>query len=88
MTDSSETLDFDELMAQAGIFPTEPNYVVSGSGTGWYYSIEKKSMVRVQRGGSVFILEDFVSGSDKIMCQAGNEIVYIPASEILEIGWN
>ncbi len=88
MTDSSELRDFDELMAQAGLLPAEQNYVVSGSGSAWYYSIEKKSMVRVQRGGTVFLLEDFVSGSEKLMCQTGNEIVYIPATEILEIGWN
>ena len=88
MTDSGDPVDFDEVLAQAGIYPSEPSYVVSGSGKGWYYSVEKKSIIPIQRGSAVYMLEDFVSGSDRIMCQAGNEIVYIPASDILEIGWN
>ena len=87
MTDLPDVSDFDEMLAAAGIIESEPTYIVSGSGTGWFYSVEKKTMVCVPRGTPVYVLEA-MSGSRKTMCQAGNEIVYIPGNEILEIGWN
>ena len=66
---------------------SEPTYIVSGSGYAWYYSIEKKSMVMINRGATCLPLDDTES-DDKILCQAGNEIVYIPSQEIIELGWN
>ncbi len=66
---------------------SEPTYIVSGSGYAWYYSIERKSMVMINRGVTCLPLDD-AQGSEKILCQAGNEIVYIPSKEIIELGWN
>tara|TARA_B100000131_G_C17882243_1_gene518784 strand:+ start:234 stop:473 length:240 start_codon:yes stop_codon:yes gene_type:complete len=78
--DSISDLDLTEAAS-------EPTYIVSGSGHAWYYSIEKKSMVMINRGATCLPLDDTES-SEKILCQAGNEIVYIPAQEIIELGWN
>jgi len=67
---------------------SEPTYIVSGSGHAWYYSIERKSMVMINRGTLCLPMEESAGSPGKVLCQAGNEIVYIPLREIIELGWN
>tara|TARA_R100000664_G_C2758624_1_gene147667 strand:+ start:3531 stop:3791 length:261 start_codon:yes stop_codon:yes gene_type:complete len=66
----------------------QPEYILSGSGFGWYYSDTRRTMIRLRRGSECIVFEDNIDSPSKVLVQVGNEILYIDPKEILEVGWN
>lgn len=67
---------------------SQPVYILSGSGFGWYYSEAKRSMVRVSRGSECTFCEEDPKNPNVYFVQIGSEIFSIPKEDLLEIGWN
>lgn len=65
-----------------------PSCILSGSGFAWFYSDTRKTMVRVIRGTECIIFEKDPYHNEKFIVQIGNEVLSIPESQLLEIGWN
>ena len=67
---------------------SQPEYILSGSGFGWFYSDAKRTMVRVTRGSECILFEDELKDNNHVIAQVGSEILSIPSDEIIELGWN
>ena len=72
----------DEFAADADI----PQYVISGSGCGWFVDPETRFMVQVTRGTEVFPIEEI--DSNRTLVRGPFNFLIIPNDEILEIGFN
>ncbi len=67
---------------------SQPGYILSGSGFGWYYSDSKKTMVRVARGSECIVFEKDPLNKTKFIVQVGNDLLSISEDDLIEIGWN
>ena len=56
-----------------------PNYVISGSGWGWFLDPEKNQMVP---------LPGETDSLDRCLVRSDYRFLLIPESEVQEIGWN
>jgi hypothetical protein len=65
-----------------------PNYVISGSGWGWFLDPEKNQMVRVSRGSEIVPLPGETDTLDRCLVRSDYRFLLIPESEVQEIGWN
>jgi len=65
-----------------------PQYVISGSGWGYYLDPELQQMVMTQRGTEIILIDEATVGSDKILCKSPYRFLLIPLLEVQEIGWN
>lgn len=63
-----------------------PCYVISGSGTGWFFDPETKFMVNIARGTEILPVEDLAGG--KVLVRSPFNFLVIPDDEIIEIGFN
>ena len=63
-----------------------PSYVISGSGTAWYFDPETKFMVNIARGTEVLPVEDLEGG--KTLVRSPFNFLVMPSDEIIEIGFN
>ena len=71
------------------MIPTvSPQYVISGSGWGFYLDPELQQMVMTQRGTEIIPVDDEVIGNDKLLCKSPYRFLLIPLLEVQEIGWN
>ena len=82
MEDMQEVLDLLEN------YNTHPVYILSGSGSRWYYSDLKRTMVRVPTGSECIFCEEDPENPDIFIVQIGNEIFSVPKSDLIEVGWN
>lgn len=67
---------------------SQPSYILSGSGFSWFYSDDKRTMVRVMRGTECMLYEKDPYINGKYIIQVGNEILSVCEKELIEIGWN
>jgi len=65
-----------------------PNYVISGSGWGWFLDPEKNQMVRVSRGSEIVPLPGETDALDRCLVRSDYRFLLVPESEVQEIGWN
>ena len=80
--------DTQEIFELLENYNSHPVYILSGSGSKWYYSDLKRTMVRVATGSEcIFCEEDPVNPSLYIV-QIGNEVFSIPKSDLIEVGWH
>lgn len=83
---------FQEILSSGFEIPVDeafhPECILSGSGFGWFYSETKRTMVRVIRGSECLIFDKDPTNDSKVIVQIGNEVLSIPESELLEVGWN
>ncbi len=82
------TSDLSELSSLLETYNTHPVYILSGSGSTWYYSEAKRTMVRVSRGSECLYCEDDPGNKEKCIVQIGSEIFSIPKVDLIEVGWN
>ena len=68
--------------------PLPPIHKIKGKGYMWCYSPMKKTMVRVNRGNKVYILDDEPDEKNQLMAYTPNEIIFIDKKEIIELGYN
>ena len=79
------TDDFvEELIASAA---SQSQYVISGSGWGWYLDPDCHEFVRVSRGTSILPLPS-ESEENKILVRTPYRFLLVPEEEVVEIGWN
>ena len=88
MNDSQDSL-FEELLAGSGFTETSlPQYVISGSGWGWYLDPEEHQMVRIARGQEIVLLPGEPDEYNRLLVRAPFRFLMIHESEVQEIGWN
>ena len=83
-----ETTDDALTMISDMIADDLPCYILSGSGTGWFFSPDTHQMVSIQRGIEIMPLVDEVDASGKMLVSSPNHVFLIPQKEILEVGYN
>jgi len=67
-----------------------PQYIISGSGWGWFFDPESHQMVRVARGSEIVPLpsaDDELINS-KVLVRASYRFLLIDSDEVQEVGWN
>lgn len=67
---------------------SQPTYILSGSGFGWFYNGGNKQMVRVRRGIECILFDEDPLDKNKFIVEIDNQILSISKEEILEVGWN
>ena len=67
---------------------SQPVYILSGSGSRWYYSDLKKCMVRISTGSECIFCEEDSQNPGFYIVQIGTEIFSIPKKDLIEVGWN
>tara|TARA_Y100000813_G_C24031526_1_gene290067 strand:- start:374 stop:628 length:255 start_codon:yes stop_codon:yes gene_type:complete len=67
---------------------SQPSYILSGSGFGWFYDSAHRQMVRVRRGSECILFDEDPSDTNKFLVEVENKILSISKDEILELGWN
>ena len=85
--DSSHELIFADFELNT-VGYSQPSYILSGSGFSWFYSDDKRTMVRVMRGTECTLYEKDPTRTGKYIVQIGNEILSVYEQELIEIGWN
>ena len=65
-----------------------PQYVISGSGWGWFLDPEAHAMVRINRGTEIIPLGDDSDSQERLLVRAPYRFLLIPEKEVQEIGWN
>ena len=67
-----------------------PQYVISGSGWGWFLDPESHQMVRVARGSEIVPLPatEEEMENNKILVRASYRFLLIDSGEVQEVGWN
>ncbi len=68
--------------------PLPPIHKIKGKGYMWCYSPMKKTMVKVNMGNKVYILDDEPDEKNQLMVYTPNEIIFIDKKEIIELGYN
>jgi hypothetical protein len=80
-----------EVLNEEDFSSSEPYYMISGSGWGYYLDPEIHQMVLIPRGTEVIPvekIEDSSDSNDKILCRSPYRFLLIPRFEVQEIGWN
>ena len=65
-----------------------PQYIISGSGLGWFFDPDACEMVRVSRGTEIIPLPDSLDDNKRMLVRAPHRFLLIPEKEVQEIGWN
>jgi len=80
---------FEELISDA-IKETKnlPNYVISGSGWGYFLDPERNQIVRVSRGTEIIPLPGETDSLDRCLVRAAYRFLLVPECEVQEVGWN
>ena len=65
-----------------------PQYVISGSGEGWFLDPESYQMVKMNRGTEIIPLGPTADKDEKMLVRAPYRFLLIPQEEVQEIGWN
>lgn len=65
-----------------------PQHVISGSGWGWFLDPQQMEMVRALRGTEIVPVASDADYEDRVLVALSSRILLVPASEILEVGWN
>ena len=82
MEDNQDIFDLIES------YSSQPVYILSGSGSKWYYSDLKKCMVRVTTGSECIFCEEDPTNARLYIVQIGTEIFSVPKKDLIEVGWN
>jgi hypothetical protein len=86
--DYSQNL-LEELMSGSHLLgDSEPQYIISGSGWGWYLDPEIHQMVRVAKGQEIIPMPGNSDDHDRLLVRASFRFLMIPEEEVQEIGWN
>ena len=67
---------------------SQPVYILSGSGSRWYYSDLKRCMVRISTGSECTFCEEDPGNPGHYLVQIGSEVFSIPKSDLIEVCWN
>ena len=79
----------EELMAGSQFLAeSEPQYIISGSGWGWYLDPEVHQMVRVAKGQEIVLMPGAPDDNDRVLVRSPFRFLMIHESEVQEIGWN
>ena len=74
--------EIDDYASEANI----PQYIISGSGCGWFVDPETRFMVQVSRGTEIVPVEEV--DSNRTLVRGPFNFLIIPNDEIIEIGFN
>ena len=86
--DNSQDL-LEELMSGSQFLAdSEPQYIISGSGWGWYLDPEGHQMVRIAKGQEIIPMPGLPDSQDRLLVRASFRFLMIPEEEVQEIGWN
>jgi hypothetical protein len=86
--DSSQNLIEELISGSQFLGDSEPQYIISGSGWGWFLDPEIHQMVRIARGQEIIPLPGDVDDQDRLLVRAPFRFLMIPEEEVQEIGWN
>jgi hypothetical protein len=88
-TSEIEDLDVEDLMSQMlEDAVSVPNYVISGSGWGWFLDPEVHQFIRCSRGTEIIPMDELPDEADRILVRSPYRFLLIPKNEVQEIGWN
>jgi len=65
-----------------------PNYVISGSGLGWFLDPERNQVVCISRGTEIIPLPGDTDNLDRCLVRASYRFLLVPECEVQEVGWN
>ena len=65
-----------------------PCYTLAGSGYDWFYDVDLNKMVKILRGQNVIPLGEVNEKNGTILVFTGYNAIWIPASDIIDTGWN
>ena len=68
--------------------PPAPIYEIKGSGHIWCYSPSKKTMVRIPRGGKIYILDSEPDENNRLLIFSPYEVVCVDVDEVQKVGYN
>ena len=66
----------------------ETQYVISGSGWGWFLDPDTYEFVRTSRGTEILPLPGDFDDKDRMLVKTQYRFLLIPKNEVQEIGWN
>ncbi len=85
----SEELDMEDVMSELLEGASSiPNYVISGSGWGWFLDPESHQFIRCSRGTEIVPIDENPDAADRILVKSPYRFLLIPKNEVQEIGWN
>jgi len=67
---------------------SEPCYILSGSGVGWFLDPVSKEMVRIMRGVELVPVSPDLDEYNRILVKTSTRFLLVPTSELEELGWN
>tara|TARA_Y100000310_G_C20223002_1_gene596609 strand:- start:187 stop:486 length:300 start_codon:yes stop_codon:yes gene_type:complete len=68
--------------------PPAPIYEIKGNGYIWCFSPSKKTMVRIPRGGKIYILDSEPDENNRLLIFSPYEVVYVNANDVRKVGYN
>lgn len=86
--DSTQDFVDDIISGSQFLEDNEPQYIISGSGWGWYLDPEVHQMVRVAKGQEIIPMPGSTDDQDRLLVRAPFRFLMIPEEEVQEIGWN
>ena len=66
----------------------DTQYVISGSGWGWYLDPDTHEFVRVSRGTQIIPMMDQQDDRERVLVKSLYRFLLIPIAEVQEVGWN
>tara|TARA_B100000214_G_scaffold363550_1_gene329166 strand:- start:33 stop:299 length:267 start_codon:yes stop_codon:yes gene_type:complete len=88
MSEATEILESILNELDPSTFDSSPQYIISGSGWGFYLDPETQQMVMTPRGTEIVPVDDITEEDEKVLCKSPYRFLLIPVSEVQEIGWN
>jgi hypothetical protein len=76
----------DQLLLSLMSEADEPQYIVSGSGLGWFWDPSRNQMIMINRGAEISLVSEY--DKDKSLVSTKSGYFIISNDEIIEIGYN
>ena len=80
--------DFENESIQDASYESIPEYIISGSGYGWFYDPGDKTMVRVLRGTECVPISFEEDSGGKITVRVPYRFIVLNPDEVLKVCWN
>ena len=88
MKDNTLEKILSEVANEDDYASSEPYYVISGSGWGFYLDPEVSQMVMIPKGTEIVPIDDNLDEQDRLLCRSPYRFLLIPKFEVQQIGWN